>query len=153
MAQVWAEMFAGKGPAGISGTEEGGGGGGSGDGGSRNGRTSAAGKEGGSERKRKPRFPQVLISGQDNDPLDPLATVPFECDPRHPAVYQRPKDFEAGVYWINTSRPLAGKILTEYSADSPRWREYLFQRYVDIIVKEAIYQLSLIHISEPTRPY
>src|SRR6266480_1194902 len=62
-----------------------------------------------------------------------LASEPFHCDPRHPAVYQRTKDVQAGVYWINTSRPLAEKILTDYKADSTRWREYLFQRYVDII--------------------
>ncbi|HUI06139.1 MAG TPA: hypothetical protein VL486_03965 [Verrucomicrobiae bacterium] len=132
MGQVWAEMFAGKGPAGISGPGVGAVGGGTSIGRGGDGGSSGAGQEGGSEKKRKPRFPQVLISGQDNDPLDPLATVPFECDPRHPAVYQRPKDVEAGIYWINTSRPLAEKILSAYSADSARWREYLFQRYVDI---------------------
>jgi hypothetical protein len=82
------------------------------------------------------------VSGQDHDPLDPLATVPFMCDPRHPAVYQRTKDVPAGIYWINTSRPLAEKVINEYNADSPRWREYLFQRYVEIISKEAIYQLG-----------
>src|SRR5205085_8934355 len=126
MNQVWAEVFAGKGPAGASGTEGSGpvgagahGGEGSGTGG---------GQEGGSEMKRKPRFPQVLISGQHSDPLDPLSTEAFYCDPRQPTVYQRPKDVEAGIYWINTARPLAEKILNEYTADSARWREYLFQR-------------------------
>ena len=63
-------------------------------------------------------------------------------DPRHPAVYQRTRDVGAGIYWINTSRSLAEKIINEYSADSTRWREYLFQRYVDIISKEAVYQLG-----------
>src|SRR5206468_13062015 len=100
------------------------------------------GQVGGSEKIRKPRFPQVLVSGQDHDPLDPLATVPFMCDPRHPAVYQRTKDVPAGIYWVNTSRSLAEKVINEYTADSPRWREYLFQRYVEIISKEAIYQLG-----------
>ena len=46
-----------------------------------------------------------------------------------------------GIYWINTSRPLAEKIIQTYSSDSTRWRDYLFQRYVDIIIKEAIYEL------------
>jgi hypothetical protein len=99
MTQVWAELFAGKGPAGITGSILGGGGGGGsgGNGGSGGGGT-GGGQEGGSETKRKPRFPQVLISGQDNDPLDPLATDPFYCDTRHPAVYQRTKDVDAGIY-------------------------------------------------------
>jgi hypothetical protein len=142
MNQVWAEMFAGHGPAGASGGDTGGGGFGKGGGKDTGGGKKTEGQEGGSEKIRKPRFPQVLVSSQDHDPLDPLATVPFTCDPRHPAVYQRTKDVPAGIYWINTSRPLAEKVIKEYNADSPRWREYLFQRYVEIISKEAIYQLG-----------
>lgn len=143
MGQVWTEMFAGQGPAGASGGDKGPGGSGKGDGKDTGGEgRSTEGQEGGSEKIRKPRFPQVLVSGQDHDPLDPLATVPFMCDPRHPAVYQRTKDVPAGIYWINTSRLLAEKVIKEYTADSPRWREYLFQRYVEIISKEAIYQLG-----------
>lgn len=142
MAQAWADLFAGKGPAGAAGgAESSPGGGGKGDGGG-GGKKNDGGQEGGDQTTRKPRFPQVLISGQNADPLDPLATEPFHCDPRHPAIYQRTKDVTAGIYWINTSRPLAEKILGEYTADSTRWREYLFQRYVDIIVKEGIFQLG-----------
>jgi hypothetical protein len=141
MSQVWAQVFAGKGPAGTSGTEAGGAGAGGGGGG---GGATGGGQEGGSETKRKPQFPQVLISGQHCDPLDPLSTEPFYCDRRQPTVYQRPKDVQAGIYWINTARPLAEKILGEYTADSPRWREYLFQRHTEIILKEAIFQLGRV---------
>jgi len=63
------------------------------------------------------------------------------------SIYQRPQDVTGGIYWINTSRPLAEKILHRNSADSPRWREYVFQRYVDIILREAIYLLGK---EEPT---
>jgi len=140
MNQIWVEVFAGRGPSGVSGLSPGagrrGGKSGGGGGGGRHG------EEGGSEKQKKPRFPKVLISGQDTDPFDPLGTDPFECDPRHPVVYQRTKDVDAGVYWINTSRSLAEKIIQQYSCDSSRWREYLFQRYVDIIAKEAVYQLG-----------
>jgi len=141
MNQVWTEMFAGQGPAGVSGADKTGGGVGKGHQ-EHGGGKKTEGQEGGSEKVRKPRFPQVLVSGQDHNPLDPLATVLFTCDPRHPAVYQRTKDVPAGIYWINTSRPLAEKVINEYTADSPRWREYLFQRYVEIIQKEAVYQLG-----------
>jgi hypothetical protein len=147
MSKVWAEVFAGKGPAGASGSGAGDSGGTGAGGGGGGGGGTDGGQEGGSDKKRKPRFPQVLVSGQDHDPLDPLATEPFYCDPRQPTVYQRSKDVEAGIYWINTARPLAEKILHEYTADSPRWREYLFQRYVDIILKEAIYQLGHVKTS------
>jgi len=143
MTQVWTEMFAGQGAAGSSGAGTGAGSGGKGDGKDTGGKPKGnEGQEGGSEKTRKPRFPRVLVAGQDHDPLDPLATIPFTCDPRHPAVYQRTKDVAAGIYWINTARPLAEKVILEYTADSPRWREYLFQRYVEIISKEAIYQLG-----------
>ena len=47
---------------------------------------------------------------------------------------------QEGIYWINTRAPFAEKILAEYGAEAPRWREYLFQRYVDIITKQAIYE-------------
>jgi hypothetical protein len=148
MGQIWAEVFVGKGPAGSAGVEPGGGPSGRGDGGDGGtGSGAGSGQEGGSETKRKPRFPLVLISSQDNDPLDPLSAEPFHCDPRHPAIYRRRKDVEVGIYWINTSRPLADKIIKEYTSDSTRWREYLFQRYVDIIIKESIYQLGKIETS------
>jgi hypothetical protein len=71
-----------------------------------------------------------------------LATEPFQCDPRQHAIYQRTKDVEAGIYWINTSRRLAEKILNEYGADATRWREYMFQRYIDIVVREGIFELE-----------
>lgn len=148
MGQMWAEVFVGKGPAGSAGGEPGGGPSGTGDGGDGGtGSGAGSGHEGGSETKRKPRFPRVLISSEDNDPLDPLSSEPFHCDRRHPAIYRRPKDVDAGIYWINTSRPLADKIIKEYTSDSTRWREYLFQRYVDIIIKESIYQLGKIETS------
>lgn len=148
MGQIWAEVFVGKGPAGSAGVEPGGGPSGKGDGGDGGtGSGAGSGQEGGSETKRKPRFPLVLISSQDHDPLDPLSAEPFHCDPRHPAIYRRRKDVEGGIYWINTSRPLADKIIKEYKADSTRWREYLFQRYVDIIIKESIYHLGKIETS------
>lgn len=148
MNQVWKEVFMGKGPAGNDGFDFGSGGGsgeGSGKGGNGGGgneNPGGEGQEGGDEKKKKPRFPQVLISGHNTDPLDPMATEPFQCDPRHPAIYQRKEDVEAGIYWINTSRLLADKIIKEYGADSTRWREYMFQRYIDIMIREGIFEME-----------
>jgi hypothetical protein len=121
--------------------------GGAGDGGdSKNGDDSGDGKgsKGGSgdEPRKSSKFPTVLLSGIDRDPFDPDATESFECDDRHPPVYQRPIDIDRGVYWINTSRPLARKVLERYNAHHPRWREYLFQRYVEIILKQQVYSLQ-----------
>lgn len=96
---------------------------------------------GGDEVKRGRRSPTVLLSGYDPDPLD-LMAPPLELSPRQPGVYQRPRDDEEGVYWINTNRPLAQRILDDLGAESTRWRDYMFQRYVEIILKESIHQLE-----------
>jgi hypothetical protein len=133
--------------SGLNPSTGGGGGGGKQTSSSKTAVRNKSGEQGGDQRKRNPRFPTVLISGQDPDPLAMDSSTSFDCDPRHPAIYQRPQDVTAGVYWINTSRPLAEKILQRNSADSPRWREYVFQRYVDIILREAIYLLGK---EEPT---
>jgi hypothetical protein len=96
----------------------------------------------GDERRKGPAFPKVLLSGFNTDPLDPNATAAFQCDPRHPPVYQRDIDINHSIYWINTSRPLAERIIDQYGSNGARWREYLFQRYVDIIAKQAIHALG-----------
>ncbi len=83
----------------------------------------------------------MLLSGQDPDPLD-LMAPPLQLSARQPAVYQRPADVPEGIYWINTSRPLAERILERFGAESARWRGYLFERYVEIILKESIHQLE-----------
>jgi hypothetical protein len=57
-------------------------------------------------------------------------------------VYQRREDYEQGIYWINTARPIAERILDEYTSQSTRWRDYMFQRYLEIILKESIHELE-----------
>lgn len=101
------------------------------------------GNEGDKKIKKASVFPEVRISGEHPDPFSDN-DEPFECDPRQPAIYQRPIDFKNGIYWINTSKKIASMIIERErkGAESIRWREYLFQRYIDIIVKEAIYSLS-----------
>ena len=91
--------------------------------------------------KKNSAFPKVLISGEDLDPFSQDGQT-LLCDPRQPAVYQRPIDYKNGIYWINTSKVFAQTILNKNGAESIRWREYLFQRYVDIIIKEAINTLG-----------
>ena len=83
---------------------------------------------------------QVLLSSYNPDPFGNGETL--NLSPRHNPVYQRPIDVNSGVYWINTSRPLATAILQRYGAESPRWREYHFQRFVDIIVMEALHTME-----------
>jgi hypothetical protein len=144
MSKILAEVLSGSGPnIGIgTGSSSGRGGSGGGKGGGSGGGKSGEGKNdgGGDTPKKTKRSPKVLLSGQDPDPFEPFE--PISLTPRHPAVYQRPKDYEEGIYWINTSAPLAKSILERFDQNSPRWRDYIFQRYVDIFVKEALTTLE-----------
>lgn len=98
-------------------------------------------KKGGAK---KPRYPRILLSGQDSDPLNLSSEDTVILSTRDPLVFQRPQDVSEGIYWINTSTPLAESILRseQGGAESTRWRDFLFQRYIDIFVKEALYQLQ-----------
>jgi hypothetical protein len=96
---------------------------------------------GGDKQQRGRRAPTVLLSGYDADPLEPLAP-PLTLSPRQPAVYQRPRDVGEGIYWINTSRPLAERIIDQFGPETTRWRDYMFQRYEEIILKESIHTLE-----------
>lgn len=144
MAKLYAEIFAGQGSGPGLGGE---GGGGSGAGGSGKGSgDGAAGEQGdkgggsGDEKKKAQRYPIVLISDHDTDPLHPESGHSVTCDPRHPPVYQRHEDVVAGIYWINSQAPFAQRTIDEFGSESTQWRDYMFQRYVDIIVKQAIYE-------------
>ena len=84
----------------------------------------------------------MRLSNCDPDPLGYSDRV--NCEPGHPLVYQRDVDVEAGVFWINTQSCFAKKIRESenYGPNSTRWREYMFQRYVDIMVRQMIYDVE-----------
>ena len=94
----------------------------------------------GDQKRQGPKFPDVRLSNCDPDPLGHSDMV--NCEPGHPPVYQRDVDVPEGIFWINTQSPFAKKIResNDYGPDSTRWREYMFQRHMDIIVKQAIYE-------------
>jgi hypothetical protein len=99
------------------------------------------GNSGGKENRIKnSHFPKVLLSGHDVDPLDINNKIFLQ--PSQGLIYQRPQDVNEGIYWINTSSPLSDCIINEYGAESVMWRNYLFQRYVDIFIKEALIRLE-----------
>ncbi len=141
MPKLFAEIFAGPGVGPGAGGQ--GSGGSAGGGGTRagGGTGSAEGGGTGEERKRGRRSPIVLLSSSDPDPLAGNGAT-LDLSERHPAVYQRVEDVREGIYWINTSRPMAREILDRFGPESTRWRDYLFQRYVDIIIKAAIHEMG-----------
>ncbi len=89
----------------------------------------------GDEKKKGSAMPRVLLS-ESEDPDFPGVIVTFA--ERHFAVEQRPQDVSRGIFWINRNKPMAKKILDKYGVDSVQWRNYLFQRYVDIFIISAI---------------
>ncbi len=93
-------------------------------------------------KSKKPKMPRVLLSGQDLDPLGISPGGMVTLTERNPLVYQRVQDVAEGIYWINTQSPLARAILNKYEDHSTRWRDYLFQRYVDIFVKQILHELQ-----------
>ena len=95
-----------------------------------------------SDKSKKPKAPRILLSGTDVDPLGISPGGTIILTERNPLVYQRVQDVPEGIYWINTQSPLAKAILDKYADHSVRWRDYLFQRYVDIFVKQILHELQ-----------
>ena len=87
-------------------------------------------------------FPQVLLSSHNPDPLGIAPGGILILTERDPVVYQRPQDVAANIFWINTSSPMASKIYDKFTFDSMQWRNFLFERYVDIFIKEAVHELE-----------
>lgn len=143
MSKLFAEVLGGPGKGSSTGGlgDEGSGGGKKDKSEDKGGIGAGAGEGGGQgdEKKKGSRAPLVLLSGQE-DPEFP--GVPVTFSERHFAVEQRQQDVGRGIYWINLEKPMAKKIIDKYGVDSPRWRNYLFQRYVDIFTKETIYRLA-----------
>lgn len=143
MSRLFAEVLGGPGKGNSTGGlgDEGSGGGIKDESKDKGGLGSGAGQGGGEGdiKKKGSKAPLVLLSGQE-DPDYPGVIVTFS--ERHFAVEQRQQDVERGIYWINLEKPMARKIINKYKVDSPRWRNYLFQRYVDIFTKETIYRLA-----------
>jgi len=146
ISKVMREILGGSGEGdgggyGVGGSR-GGFGGGNRERGGKNGGGEGEKPGGGGSEPKTPRqaFPKVLLSGIDKDPFNP--EQPIILSDRQPPVYQRPEDYQAGIYWINTSRKLAQFIIDKYGVKSIRWRDYHLQRIIDVICKEALYKLE-----------
>lgn len=87
-------------------------------------------------------FPQVPLSGHNADPLGIAPGGILILGERDPVVYQRPQDVASNIYWINTASPMASKIYDKFTFDSIQWRNFLFERYIDIFIKEAVHELE-----------
>lgn len=146
MSKVMREILGGSGEGAGAGYGTGGSSGGRGEENKGTGGDKGSGegeKEGGgsAETKRKQAFPKVLLSSIDKDPMHPEGQTITLSD-RQPPVYQRPQDVPVGMYWINTSRKYAQHIIDKYGVKHMKWRDYHFQRMIDVICKEAVHKLE-----------
>lgn len=144
MSRVFSKILVGPGQGPGGGRGEGGSLGEIGSGKGNHGRSGGGeGEEdgGGDREKKGTKYPRVLISEVDPDPLSESGE-PLILDPRHGVVYQRIQDVQEGIYWINYSAPLARSIREKYGTKSFRWRDYMLQRYIDILIKNALAKLE-----------
>ena len=87
-------------------------------------------------------FPRVLLSGIDCAPNE---DEPPEFSGDHPPVFQRPRDTEENIWWINLSSPFARLYFDADGTYGPRsreWRMYHVERLIDIMVQIALTQVD-----------
>ncbi|MBI5235433.1 MAG: hypothetical protein HY886_04215 [Deltaproteobacteria bacterium] len=144
MDEVMSDILTGTNPGDVGGLGEGDGiGKGSANKTAEKGGISAKGSGSGDKKTKGFTHTRILLSNVDDDPLHPGKTVIGE--PEHPLVFQRDEDEPKNIYWINTRSPVASKIRVLDKLDdgheSPRWKEYLLHRQVEICLKQRIKEL------------
>jgi hypothetical protein len=92
-------------------------------------------------------YPQVLLSGIDPDPFEPVKAPEQFLTRRHPPVHQRvfPDDVSAQIWWINMAAPLASRYWEEArgqvrtSDKAKQWRVYYLERLMEAMVKIRLF--------------
>ena len=133
----------GTGPA-ESGNGRSGNGNGSGD---RNGAGDEKGKgdadsaNGGNRKHRRPKFPQVLLSGVDADPTK-LSGESKRLSKMDPPLYQDDEDRRFNIWWINASHPFAAIALEHGGARGKVFRSHQLFMFRDVVQREAMRMLQ-----------
>jgi hypothetical protein len=86
---------------------------------------------------RRPRFPQVLLSGIDEDPAKRDGTSKQLTD-RHPPLDQDDVDKQYNVWWINTVHPFAQEALKRGGAKGHAFRSHQLYMFRDVVQREAL---------------
>lgn len=105
-------------------------GGGTGDGGSLE-------VPGSSQPIRRPKFPQVLLSGIDADPSKTDGTSK-DLTERHPPLEQDDVDKEHNVWWINTEHPFAKEAIKHGGAKGSAFKSHQFFMFRDVVQREGL---------------
>ena len=97
--------------------------------------------EGGSQRHRRPRYPQVLLSDMDADPASG-GDETKSLTKMHPPLYQDDRDQQFNCWWINTSHPFAVTALELGGAEGRLFRCHQLFMFRDVVQREAMRMLQ-----------
>lgn len=89
------------------------------------------------EKTRRPRFPQVLLSGFDPNPASGGSESKHLTD-RHPPLEQDDIDKQHNVWWINTQHVFAVEALKRGGAKGLAFRSYQLHMFRDVVQREAL---------------
>jgi hypothetical protein len=92
---------------------------------------------GSTEARRRPRFPQVLLSGHDGDPSKDFKETKYLTD-RHPPLDQDDVDRKYNVWWINTEHPFARATMEHGGPKGVPFKSYQLHMFRDVVQREAL---------------
>lgn len=92
---------------------------------------------GNSQPVKRPKFPQVLLSGIDADPSKTDGTSKNLTD-RHPPLEQDDIDKEHNVWWINTEHPFAKEAINHGGAKGSAFKSHQFFMFRDVVQREGL---------------
>ena len=96
--------------------------------------------EGGSRRRRRQKYPQVLLSGHDANPANPGETK--HLGKTHPPLYQDDEDLRSNVWWINASHPFAAAALEHGGPQGNMFQSHQLFMFRDVVQREAMRMLQ-----------
>ncbi len=86
---------------------------------------------------KRPRFPEVLISGHSPDPSREDKQTKNLTD-RHPPINQDDIDKKYNVWWINTSHPYAKEAMDRGGADGYAFKNYHLFLFIQVVQLESL---------------
>jgi hypothetical protein len=75
-------------------------------------------------------FPQLLITGRDEDPATGQIR---EGDPDQPPLWQEASDFMHNVWWLNLQSPEAAFVFQQRSAQPTLWRAFHAEKLIEMV--------------------
>lgn len=89
------------------------------------------------KKRRRPRFPEVLLSGFDPDPSREDGETRHLTD-RHPPLYQADDDRAFNIWWLNTTHPFASQAIKREGAKGPWFKSYHLFMFQQMVQHESL---------------